>query len=1167
MNVGELKQLVITAHKAGDIEKATKLREIYRKYKHLDVPQDRDNAFEYGIDQGQKVLGKGIEVVGRATGIPAIEQKGTQIVEQQDRDIAEGGYVPQYTGSLRDNYQEGGLGQAVRATGERLAEMAPVTTAYAGGTIGSAILAKASVPLALLLGGGTTIAGGVMGAGEAAFEQEEKLGNYDEKLATGQGILIGILERFGISKLIPQAKLKNITGKELVETLKKTGNVQAAKEVTKRMVAEGGTEVLQEGVSIGGAGLQGATYTQKELEDRAIDTFVLGTTNAGATIGAGRLVLGKPAPLSNRLVQATFAQRLDATQKAGDQNGKPFNLNDFEVGSRGGVVDLMDKVHSDISGEITNLEQDLKDLLNPNRKNLTSKEKSDRVKVKKMLQQARNKTKSVVGKSDFEILKRLVEGTPDGKRLINLVMESQEQTKIWNAGLKGGISKYTDNFSPLPQGNLYSGQAALTNAVRGLTFAGVAGATAGQAIPYQIGGVMAGRAIDAITGRRSKVKRYINRNKKNPAFKPVVGLGERDKDVLKAAKAKAKSQQEAEEKIAERRAKAFYNYEQGNPPTGTSPEGIYQRFTGMDRSGLEATIAEALADPNLDPSVRRDLESLVESMKYGEQVTGFSVRHIRGMAERNPETVGKRVIRPIEGENGLPLAIAQYGAENPAVVRGREANNERVQELIAELKDDNSVSKEDKENINYVLNELLKPLSDPVRMITTYEKGLINKGVPVSAVERYIGGYKQIVMQQQARTKAQNTPPQNPDGSPTPTATPTSPQEPTPPVILGADGRPLRGTTQTGGARPNPNVPVEPDPPLQGELPLTPKAIVKPTQKAVKKALKAAKSVVKQFDIGKKGGLYQDGVATVAELRELAEALNLTVYVSNSVAEMKATDKKLGERYDPNRRGYHLRKSGQKGIIHVKNTSDLQFLITFAHEVSHALESRKLNYKNDFSGASASGRLEFGAHPKASKALGTKKPILENSWRELIQKEVAENKHSVIKAEIDKLQDQLNVFVARRPSLGTQAVRQSGYRDFYQMLADPEAGRRFEELSKSRQDKIKKEYLGEVGRQRSYRQYKKNSPEFAVDPVWVYLINPTFMKENLPETSAAIQKFFNQDKSHFPVTFQANPVVTILAIIMAGIAAREGYEEEEENEVNQPPSNQPLPENMGILSV
>jgi len=1178
MNVAELKQSVISAHMSGDMEKASKLRDIYRQYKHLDVsaPQDTDNAFEYGIDQGQKVVGKGLEAIGRATGIQQLEQKGTQIVDQQNMDIAEGGYSPQYAGSLRDNYNQGGLGQAAMATGEKLAEMAPVTGAYALGTIGSALAAKASVPLALVLGGGTTALGGVMGAGEAAFEQEDKVGDYNENLATGQGILIGILERFGIGKLIPQAKLKNITGRELIDTLNRTGNAQAAKEIAKRIGTEGVTEVIQEGVSIGGAAARGGEYTQKELEDRAIDTFVLGSTNAGVTMGAGRLVLGKPAPLSNRLVQATLAQRLDLIQKQGDQNGNPFNLNSIEVGARGGVVDLMDKAHADIERDIKNLESELNEYLNANKKGLTSQEKEDRRKVKKMLSQAKNKTKSVVGKSDFDLMVDLVGGSPDGKRLVNLVRESQEYTRIWNAGLKGGVSKFTDNLSPLPQGNLYSGQASLTNAVRGLTFAGVAGATAGQAIPYQIAGVVAGRGLDALTGRRSKVKRFINRNKNKQPFSSVKGMSETDRDILKAAVAKSKvvkeSKDKADKKITQRRAKAFYHYEQGNPPTGKSPEGIYQRFTGMDRAGLEATIAEALADPNLNPSVRQDLESLVESMKYGEKVTGFSVRHIRGMAERNPDTVGKRVIRPIESENGLPLAIAQYGAESPAILRGIEANNQRVIELISALKADNTISREDKESINYVLNELLKPLSDPVNMIETFEKGLLNKGVPISAIDKYVGSYKNIVIQQQARN---DNPPTPPD-SPIPPNTPDTPPTNTPPidqtpVILGADGTPLRGTQAVGGPRPNIEPPVVDDPPKQGELPLTPKPIKMPTPKGVKKALKAAQGVIKQFAIGKKGGLYQDGIATVEELKELAEALNLTVYISKSVEEMKNTDKQYNSRYNPNRLGWHQMESAQKGVINVrKGADDLQFLITFAHEISHAIEQRKLTYKNDFSATYPRTSIKSSAHPKASRAKDKKQYIIENSWRELIQKEVSENKHSLIKNEIDRLQDELDIFISRRPELGEQMVRSSGYRRFYEMLAAYNKEMNTP-MTPSEREKIKAKYEKETGYGTSvstgYRQYKKNAAEFAVDPVWAYLVNPTFMKENLPETSKAIQQFFNQEKSHFPVSFHSNPIVTILAIVMAGIAAREGYDTEDEEETDQPPRNSPVPENLGILSV
>ena len=70
------------------------------------------------------------------------------------------------------------------------------------------------------------------------------------------------------------------------------------------------------------------------------------------------------------------------------------------------------------------------------------------------------------------------------------------------------------------------------------------------------------------------------------------------------------------------------------------------------------------------------------------------------------------------------------------------------------------------------------------------------------------------------------------------------------------------------------------------------------------------------------------------------------------------------------------------------------------------------------------------------------------------------------------------------------------------------------------------------------------------------------MKEVAPETSRLIQQYFQTQSKAFPVSFHANPMATILAIVMAGMVAKEREEEEKQ----QPPI-QPLAEGQGILSV
>ena len=73
------------------------------------APQQRDGAFMYGVDRAQQMVGKGIEVAGDLINQPGLKQYGSDVVAQQEKDIAAGGYQPQFPGTLRENYQQGNL--------------------------------------------------------------------------------------------------------------------------------------------------------------------------------------------------------------------------------------------------------------------------------------------------------------------------------------------------------------------------------------------------------------------------------------------------------------------------------------------------------------------------------------------------------------------------------------------------------------------------------------------------------------------------------------------------------------------------------------------------------------------------------------------------------------------------------------------------------------------------------------------------------------------------------------------------------------------------------------------------------------------------------------------------------------------------------------------------
>jgi hypothetical protein len=767
-----------------------------------------------------------------------------------------------------------------------------------------------------------------------------------------------------------------------------------------------------------------------------------------------------------------------------------------------------------------------------------------------LLQQSKNKVKSVVGQKDFEILKRLVGGTADGKRLIQTVQESQELTKVYNAGLKGGVSKFTDNASPFPQGNNYSGQTALTNALRAATFGGLAGSTAGATLPFQAGAFVGGRMIDGITGRRSKVQRYIKQNKAKPGLSAVYGLGERDKNLAKAKAANEKAKAKSEEETQARRAKRFFLYTEGAPPVDKSPEDIYQRFTGMDRAGLEATIAEALQNPQLDPSVRKDLETLVESMKYGEKVSGFAVNYINLLANNNPE-VAKRRVRPIEDPRGLATAIAVGGGSGRAITPkelGKVDNNAIVNQLKEDLESDVSLNTREREQISKALDKMLYDLGkNPVDAMVAIEKALQVQQIPQSAIAKYVTAYKDRVIQQQEARKGggETTPPPAtpPSGSP----------------IVGVDGQPIQ---------PEPQPPVVQPEPQSEQLP---PPISIPTAPEVKALLPTAESIIKVFDIGNKGSVWENGISNVDDFLALGKALNLSINISKSQAAFDRYRKSVGyygvngkTLMGFNAQPHDVTKRAKIGVKDTSKQTDLEVLIFLAHEISHTIEGTSNAY--GFT-KKPQWMKKLSAHPD-SKA---RKPILEGSFRDVLntsikdaQSEGATEQQKEILKEINYIQNQLLVSFAGNPAVGSDYVRSFSYqrRFFDKVLKNTGNDLSGSALTPEQRIAMNNYKNGLSKKGKRHLSYITDSAEVAVDPVWVYLANPKLMKEVAPETSKLIQQYFQTQNKAFPVSFHANPIATILAIVMAGMAAKEREEEEKQ----QPPI-QPLPEGQGILSV
>ena len=174
------------------------------------------------------MAGKGIEAVGELVGSEDLSQVGTNIVQQQDRDIAAGGYQPQYAGSLTSYI---GTENFFPALGEKVLEnLAPGGAAIVG--TGAAALATLMGAPIIGLGLGATTLGGSMlvETGASAEEQEERTGDYDPATAATVGFYRWHPRQSRSRQSHSKDKLAQMTVGEVAEELAKKGKTKAARD-------------------------------------------------------------------------------------------------------------------------------------------------------------------------------------------------------------------------------------------------------------------------------------------------------------------------------------------------------------------------------------------------------------------------------------------------------------------------------------------------------------------------------------------------------------------------------------------------------------------------------------------------------------------------------------------------------------------------------------------------------------------------------------------------------------------------------------------------------------------------------------------------------------------------------------------------------------------------
>ena len=340
------------------------------------------------------------------------------------------------------------------------------------------------------------------------------------------------------------------------------------------------------------------------------------------------------------------------------------------------------------------------------------------------------------------------------------------------------------------------------------------------------------------------------------------------------------------------------------------------------------------------------------------------------------------------------------------------------------------------------------------------------------------------------------------------------------------------------------------------------------------------------FEIGKEGGRYENGLTSAEDAARLGEALGISYRLVKTAAEM---ERFTGSKPDsgtygqlsigvgrPARGasfavGYPVKRSNSS----MAPTSRSEAIANAAHEVGHVLEMTNMDASPGNPRATSGGEGYVTTTFANPLVPGTGAKIVKGSFTYELMRAVTESVNSVdigvdkergkiILAEIKQLQDfgSVNTVEGRemvRPPVGASV----------EAFVDRQV-KRWDDFKAANPDKTpvmdRKSWaeMAKADAEQMRDEYYRLPDEFAVDPIWAYLVDPKGMKENLPETARFIRDILNNSSfSNKAVKFYSMPLANLVAVALAVLAANGGEEPEE-----QPMTPGALsPQGQGALSI
>lgn len=570
--------------------------------------------------------------------------------------------------------------------------------------------------------------------------QEQK----DRTAALG-GLVMTALENLGIAKLLPNGTSTSILGG-----------------VASGLFSEGITEFGQELVKIGVEYNAGKKFAEGEVLNRLKEAAAAGAAVGGPIKGSGNAAtkvskiftsdgkVNQPGDLDTNSAKAAadFARRL---RTIADANG--YDLKDVGANSTKGSRETLDKAHIQMTEELKKVFRDLGDSVKPTDKE-TFQETTDKILAQAAYREARNKTKSTVGQQEINAIRRLVGETAEGQQALNLMLQLNQLTEVHNEGYKGGLSRFTDVFNPIDQNiNSYDGASRIVTGTLAPVATLAAGvSTGGASIIPQAGAYGAGRVIDKLTGRRSRVDRYVRRNERNQGLPQPTG------ESVKA---------EERQNLADLEAWNTALAGEDAPPTPKSPQWTMEDASGLRSTDVSRILQVLKSDPEKPRIVKKAIQEYEDSVTKGGTVSNLNelIREVTNFQKKNPD-FATRIRPPNSLSNPQPMSAPAQPGQAPNVDtqtygpryttpenynRGIQNNLDANRAALEGVIGDPDLNQAQKAQLATSLDVLATNLgADPVAAAEAQIVKLQEAGVPQDAIDAYVQPYVDRVIGQQA---------------------------------------------------------------------------------------------------------------------------------------------------------------------------------------------------------------------------------------------------------------------------------------------------------------------------------------------------------------------------------------------------------------------------------